>query len=199
MAFSTSGNTAGSSAPLPTGNFDRWAMMTATRLPGLDSEIDTTSPVCGIERSDHVRESGDALAGEIRGHELVVDAEHRFAVLAPHGHLAEIEAAAIGHGVLRDLAVDQQLAAKKFNRRADAIGAAGREHGAAEIELERDGARGAVLPDEARRQRTARGIDQPAIDHGRLPHHIRGADDVAFGDNGEFRLFGLAAAAAQSA
>ena len=40
-------NTAGSSAPLPTGNFDRCAMMTATRLPGRNSEMATGAPVRG--------------------------------------------------------------------------------------------------------------------------------------------------------
>ena len=104
-----------------------------------------------IERSDHVGECRHAFAGEVRGHELIVDAEHGFALLAPHRHLAEIEAAAIFYRVLRDLAVDQQFAAEKIHRGTHAVGAARRQHGPAEIELERDRARRAILLDKARR------------------------------------------------
>src|SRR6516165_9188952 len=109
--------------------------------------------------------------------------------------MTEIEAAAVGNRVGRYLALQQERAAKKFYGRSHTIGAIGTQHGAAQFELERNGAGRAVFLDEACSQRTARGVDQAAVDYRGLAHDVRRAHNVAFGNKMQRRIRSSAAAA----
>ncbi len=153
-------------------------------------------PGLRIERADHIRKGRHAPAVVIRRHVLVVDAEHDLAAIAAHAHAADVEPARIGDGVLDHLAYHQQFASEELDRRSDSVRSIGAEHGAAELELERDCTCSAVLFDECGRERPARRVDQAAVHHRCVAHHRRGAHDVAFDHHVEPRAVGLIAAAA---